>query len=107
MSRVEQAKAKGYSVYCANFLDTVPEKVYDKVIMNPPFYGKHYFKHIQHAMKYVKDGGTLISILPVTARYDHGLIEGLPNRKDWQDLPVGSFSESGVNVNTTILTMSV
>mgnify|MGYP001589829810 CR=1 FL=1 len=40
----------------------------------------------------------LYAILPVTARYDHGLLEG-----HWEDLPVGSFSESGTNINTTVL----
>ena len=68
--------------------------------MNPPFYGKHYAKHVEHAFKFLKPGGTLTAILPATARYDHGLLEG-----KWDDLPVGSFSESGTNINTTVLTM--
>lgn len=41
---------------------------------------------------------TLISVLPVTARYDHGLLQN----GRWIDLPVGSFRESGTNINTTI-----
>jgi hypothetical protein len=45
-------------------------------------------------------GGTLMSILPATARYDHGLLTGHRS-----DLPVGSFSESGTNISTTVLTM--
>lgn len=45
-------------------------------------------------------GGTLTAILPATARYDHGLLTG-----HWSDLPVGSFSESGTNISTTVLTM--
>lgn len=100
-SRANVARAKGHSVLLANFLETAPTPVYDRVIMNPPFYGKHYAKHIEHARKFLKPGGKLTAILPATARYDHGLIQD----GKWQDLPVGSFSESGTNINTTIVTI--
>lgn len=100
LERVELAKSKGHNVLHANFLETVPTGDFDRVVMNPPFYGKHYAQHVQHALKFLKPGGTLSAILPVTARYDHGLLDGR-----WQDLPVGSFRESGTNVNTTILTI--
>lgn len=102
--RVRECQAKGHNVLAANFLETVPTGDFDQVVMNPPFYGKHYAKHVEHALKYLKDGGRLTAILPITARYDHGLIEKLPySRINWEDLPVGSFSESGTNVNTTVL----
>ena len=97
-SRAAQARAKGHSVLLANFLETVPTGDFDRVCMNPPFYGKHYAKHVEHAMKFLKPGGSLVAILPVTARYDHGLLDGR-----WEDLPVGSFRESGTNINTTVL----
>lgn len=98
--RAGQCRAKGHSVIVANFLETVPTGDYDRVVMNPPFYGKHYAKHVEHAFKFLKVGGILTAILPATARYDHGLLTG-----EWHDLPVGSFSESGTNVNTTVLTI--
>jgi len=98
-SRAMQAKAKGHPVIVGNFLETAPTPDYDRVVMNPPFYGKHYAKHVNHALKFLKPGGTLTAILPATARYDHGLLDG-----KWSDLPVGSFSESGTNINTTVLT---
>lgn len=98
--RAEQCRGKGHSVMRANFLDTVPTGDYDHVVMNPPFYGKHYAKHVEHALKFLKEGGVLTAILPVTARYDHGLVNGR-----WDDLPVGSFRDSGTNINTTVLTM--
>lgn len=98
--RANQARAKGHRVLLANFLETVPTGDFDHVVMNPPFYGQHYAKHVNHALKFLKPGGKLSAILPATARYDHGLLEGR-----WDDLPVGSFSESGTNINTTVLTM--
>lgn len=95
--RAEIARKKGHKVMVTNFLETVPTGDYDKVFMNPPFYGQHYAKHVNHALKFLKPGGTLVAVLPVTARYDHGLLDG-----KWCDLPVGSFRESGTNINTTI-----
>lgn len=98
--RANECRAKGHNVLTANFLESEPTGDYDYVVMNPPFYGKHYAKHVKHALKFLKEGGVLKSILPITARYDHGLLDG-----KWFDLPVGSFRESGTNINTTILTI--
>lgn len=98
--RAAQAREKGFAVMVTNFLETVPTPTYDRVIMNPPFYGKHYAKHVEHAFKFLKEGGFLTAILPASARYDHGLLTG-----EWSDLPLCSFKESGTNVNTVILTM--
>lgn len=106
--RAREAKEKGHAVRCANFLDVQPEfyrDPFDRVVMNPPFYGRHYAKHVEHAMKFLRPGGKLHAILPVTARLDHGLIESMGYRHSWEDLPVGSFRESGTNINTTVLTM--
>lgn len=99
-SRANVCRDKGHSVITANFLEAVPTGDFDRVVMNPPFYGKHYAKHVEHALKFLKLNGILTAILPVTARYDHGLLDGR-----WYDLPVGSFRESGTNINTTVLTM--
>ncbi|MGY3527240.1 DUF4942 domain-containing protein [Bradyrhizobium sp. USDA 4452] len=99
--RAAECRAKGHAVLTANFLETAPTGDFDRVVMNPPFYGKHYAKHVNHALKFLKPDGKLTAILPATARYDHGLLSG-----SWDDLPVGSFSESGTNINTTVLTLS-
>lgn len=104
--RAAIARGKHHPVLRANFLETEPDPTFDIVFMNPPFYGKHYAKHVLHAWKYLKPGGTLIAILPITAR-EHGLLDHLlPIRRwsePWHDLPVGAFSESGTNINTTLL----
>ena len=99
--RAAQAKAKGHRVVTGNFLEQVPAPQFDKVVMNPPFYGRHYAKHVRHAYKFLKPGGTLVAILPATARYDHDEVTG-----EWRDLPVGSFAEAGTNVPTVLLRMT-
>lgn len=98
--RASEARAKGHAVLTANFLDCEPTGDFDKVVMNPPFYGRHYIKHVNHALKFLKPGGVLVAVLPATAHYDHKELEG-----SWQDLPVASFAEAGTNVPTGLLRM--
>ena len=101
--RAAICEGKGHRVIRANFLETVPTADFDQVVMNPPFAGRHYAKHVRHALKFLKPGGKLTAILPITARHDHGELDDLNPR--WSDLPVGSFSESGTNINTTVATI--
>ncbi|MBZ9807671.1 DUF4942 domain-containing protein [Mesorhizobium sp. ESP-6-2] len=96
--RAAEARAKGHNVLTANFLEHPARAEFDMVVMNPPFYGRHYVKHVRHALEFLKPGAALVSILPATAWYDHGDLQG-----DWTDLPVGSFAEAGTNVPTGIL----
>lgn len=97
--RADEARAKGHHVQTANFLQIAPQRIFDAVVMNPPFAGRHYLKHIHHALKFLKaEGGHLVAILPASAWYDHGELDG----GEWEDLPTGSFSESGTNVPTGI-----
>jgi hypothetical protein len=96
--RAAEARSKGHAVLTGNFLEQPARPEFDFVVMNPPFYGRHYVKHVRHAMNFLKPGGTLVSILPATAHYDHKELQG-----QWTDLPVGSFSEAGTNVPTGIL----
>lgn len=98
--RASEARRKGHAVVCTNFLEQPPAPEFDAVVMNPPFYGRHYLKHVNHALRFLKPGGTLVSILPATARYDHGELQG-----EWRDLPVASFANAGTNVPTTMIKM--
>lgn len=93
--RAETARSKGFAVMTANFLQVAPEARFDRVVMNPPFYGRHYKKHLDHAVKFLKPGGCLVCILPASAHYDHHTTIGA-----WHDLPVGSFAASGTNIPT-------
>jgi SAM-dependent methyltransferase len=96
--RAAEARAKGHPVVNANFLEQAPKPEFDKVVMNPPFYGRHYVKHVRHALKFLKPGGSLVSILPATAHYDHGELSG-----EWRDLPVASFADAGTNIPTGLM----
>ncbi|SHG79094.1 Methyltransferase domain-containing protein [Kaistia soli DSM 19436] len=98
--RAEKARQSGLSVVTSNFLEQPAEPTFDRVVMNPRFYGRHYLHHVRHALRFLKPGGLLVTVLPATAWYDHGELKGR-----WQDLPVVSFAESGTNIPTGYLVM--
>ena len=58
---------------------------------------------LQSAWRHVYDLYGLDQIASASARYDHSELDDL--RPHWDDLPVGSFSESGTNINTTVATI--
>lgn len=108
IARAEQARNKGHNIFLRNFLETAATPLYHLIVMNPPFYGMHWRKHLDHARKFLKprdvngrSQGTLVCILPATAYYD-GHLDDIKGR--WTDLPVASFNESGTNVPTGYFT---
>lgn len=116
--RAMKCRELGHNCITANFLEVDPSHLpaFDAVVMNPPFYGRHYVKHVTHAARFLKPGGRLVAILPVSARDDHkelgpdwfkanGMVGDEYSRGGaFEDLPVGSFAESGTNINTVIFT---
>jgi hypothetical protein len=124
--RAEEARAKGHAVYCHNFLEVPPKPEHDLIVMNPPFYGLHWQKHLLHARKFLRPkpegqrwgGGRLFCILPAAAFYDGhlgklGIVREDAHTRDrghldtgWSDLPVASFAESGTNIPTGFIEVS-
>lgn len=98
--RAAEARTKGHAVVTGDFLEQPPTGDFSLVVMNPPFYGRHYIHHVRHALKFLKPGGRLITVLPASAWYDHGELKG-----EWRDLPVASFADSGTNIPTGMLVM--
>lgn len=111
-------RIEGINAIRGNFLSMTPKPIYAGVVMNPPFYGMHWIDHVLAAWEWLKPGGQLIAILPVTAE-----VGGQPKQvkfREWvdqyrrtrwgwdrafNDLPAGSFAESGTNINTVTLTI--
>lgn len=53
----------GYTINCCNFLDHDPKKLYDRIIMNPPF---AQFADIDHGLKafsMLRRGGILVTLM--------------------------------------------
>lgn len=98
-------------VYHIDFLAMQPRAEYDRVIMNPPFDRERDIDHVLHAMKFLKPGGLLVSVMSAGTEFRETkkaiafrkLVEGLGGC--FNDLPSRSFASSGTNCNTIILTV--
>ena len=98
----------------ANFLQVHPRPEFDHVIMNPPFYGTHWMEHVVHAFEFLAPGGTLTTVLPISAEL--GESQKHKTFRKWAkshcskhrlfyDLPQESFAESGTRISTVTLTL--
>lgn len=98
-------------VTCADFLKVIPNpaRLYDRVVMNPPFDRERDIDHVVHALNFLKPDGCLIAIMSAGTEFREtrksvafrDLIEKMGGV--WDDLPPGSFAEVGTYVNTRIL----
>lgn len=63
---VALCQSRGINVTEQNFLKVEADASFDLVIMNPPFNGKEYIKHIKHAQAFLKprNGSLLLSVAP-------------------------------------------
>jgi len=105
----------GLNVKQADFLSLLPVSEYDLVIMNPPFNGDEFIKHIRHAQKFLNDNGLLISVIPVEWLKD----TGKNSNREWlleqaqidsaSDLEENNFFEpgtfNGVSLPTAVISL--
>lgn len=66
-------EAKGHNVVWGDFLPwasgrAAEGKLFDRVVMNPPFSEGRWTLHLEHAAQLVRPGGRLVAILPATAK---------------------------------------
>ena len=104
-------KNKQPNVLCGDFLQLPPRRIFDRVIMNPPFSRQADIHHVNHAIKFLKPGGILVSVMSAGVMFrTNRLTIDFKNMVDAHDgeiipLPEGSFRESGTDVNTVIVKM--
>jgi phospholipid N-methyltransferase len=77
---------------------------FDRILMNPPFANGDDIRHIKHAATMLKPGGKLVAICAGGPRQ---LEQLKPIADTWDPLPAGTFSESGTEVSTVLLTITV
>jgi hypothetical protein len=101
-------------VITADFMEVEPETtgLYDLVVMNPPFDRERDIDHVVHALKFLKPGGQLIAIMSAGTEFRQ-TAKSVAFRKlmedmgaSWKDLPPGTFSSVGTNVNTGVISVS-
>ncbi|GAA0918970.1 DUF3560 domain-containing protein [Nonomuraea longicatena] len=103
------------AVLAADFLTVEPghEKLrpdgYDAVIMNPPFRSGKDIEHVNHALRFVKPGGTLVAVMSAGVAHStrtaavafRGMVEA---RAGWiERLPPETFKASGTLVRALLV----
>lgn len=93
-------KEKGFNVVGSDFDEFKPEKLYDRVLMNPPFSNDLDIKHVQKAFEHLKPGGKLVAIVSTMAgersnKRNQAFREWLNEQGAREEkLPEGMFKES-------------
>lgn len=89
-----------------DFLDASPGADFDRVVMNPPFGKSSDAKHVLHALKFLRPGGRLAGICSAGVKYRNGKVyeDFRAAMTSIEDLPEGSFKESGTMTHTVLVT---
>lgn len=107
----------GVAVWEDDFLKLRPGSegigYFDVVVMNPPFTGQQDIDHVGHAYSFLAPGGRLVSVMSAGTRFRTN--EKAKDFREWaelnggtfEDLPDGSFKESGTGVRTCVFTIQV
>lgn len=107
---------KGHTPLASDFLNwnwPLQDKanLYDRILMNPPFSKYREVHHVMHAYKFLRPGGKLIAVMSAGVEFRKEVAySGMTNlihktKGEIDRLPEGSFSESGTNVNTVMVTL--
>lgn len=110
IENTEYLEKKGYN-YCVSTFEDIYDALpcFDRVIMNPPFYGQRDIKHFLMAYNLLKDGGVIVGILSENALYYN--TELTKNFNSFlkehnayiEPVPFHSFEESGTTIDTVII----
>ncbi len=78
-------------------------------MMNPPFEREQDIAHVLHALRWLKEGGKLVSVLsgatPTRQSKRAAVFRNIVAAHDgrFEDLPDGSFKDSGTGVSTVLV----
>ena len=72
-----------------------PRPFYTHVVMNPPFHMRADIRHTLHALQFLHTGGTIVGLCMDTRHRAESL---KPLSDHWEEIPAGTFSESGTGV---------
>lgn len=97
-------------LYVADFLAVPAEPRYDRVVMNPPFTKGADIAHVEHALRFLKPDGLLVSVMSWAVTYQtrktvkfRTLVEQRGGTVE--AVGEGAFVESGTDVETVIVTI--
>lgn len=93
-----------------DFLARSPDELgrFDVIVMNPPFDGRRDVDHVTHALRFLAEGGVLVSVMGAGVEFRddaktvafRAAVEARGG--SFFDLPAGSFAASGTYTNTVL-----
>ncbi|MEU0831259.1 class I SAM-dependent methyltransferase [Streptomyces sp. NPDC005969] len=97
-------------VQVGDFLAVPAQPLYDRVVMNPPFTRGTDMAHVEHALRFLKPDGLLVSVMSWavtnqsrgTAKF-RALVEQRGGTVE--AVPAKAFAESGTDVDTVLVTI--
>lgn len=106
---------EGFRCHCGDFMDASPEEIgafrFHAVVMNPPFQNGQDAKHVLHAWKFLRTGGVLVAIVSPGYTFrtqalprELGLLVARYGIHE-EELPAGTFKESGTDVRTMLIVL--
>lgn len=103
---VNQDRATKSGAACLDFMSVYATARFDRIVMNPPFSGHRWAKHLIHAWNMLKPGGRLVALLPNAA--PPGSLSKHMAHIDQQKLgtvpvPAGAFKAAGTMIATRIV----
>ncbi|MET0374003.1 MAG: hypothetical protein ABW128_07065 [Rhizorhabdus sp.] len=105
-------EAKGHKVIAGDFQEAADLGQFDAVLMNPPFEKGQDCHHVDLAWSYVKPGGALVAIMGAgvmfrsTSPYRGFRAFVAEHGGTFEEIPAGTFKESGTGVASVLLTMT-
>lgn len=97
-------EGKGFKPICADFLAWEPGRLFDRIVLNPPFSDGRAVAHLVKAASLLASNGRLVAILPASCK-DKELVPGF--RHEYVKTYSGEFSGTSVSVVTLVLTHEV
>lgn len=103
----EQPIVCAENVICADFLACNDLGPFDCILMNPPFANGQDIAHIKHALPMLKPRGRLVAICADGPRQSEQLRPLIESRGGkWEALPPDTFTDSGTQVRTVLITLT-
>lgn len=100
-----------YIVMQGDFLQREPSATFDRVVMNPPFAKQADIHHVNHALKFLKPDGLLVSVMAAGVSFrDNRLTQEFRDLVrarggEIEALPEAAFKASGTTVNTVVVSI--
>lgn len=112
IAKLQEGALSGYAVEHDDFLKWRPSdefKGYDRIVANPPFTKNQDIDHVLHMYSMLGDGGRIVTL--TSPSWVKGSQKKQVAFREWleevgatvEELPEGTFKESGTNIRTMLL----